>query len=777
MNEEQYFALINDVEDKLSCMDIKMAEELVDKLFEIKPVRLKWYLLKAKLMLKQGKAVEEILAFFEEKCQPWYLYEGVEEYFVFLSVLAEYKGDKRESRRNLCQLDKLRESQGEMTNGVQVKDAVRHAIECAEQEGMTAESIQKIADLFYIDGNIYIYILFQLWKSKIYTDTAVDIPSWILKLNNVGYFIERLLSNKEELFVIMATSVSDERECMLIARALREMGNKVIVFGAPVEWKETSDIGMAAMASIKTIVTENANERATVYVIDEIGDTREALLEYIVRNFSEDGLATVLGSGRLLDSMAMQDSIKPRLERLTEAEGDYQEDNIAVGRYGDYLAYIANIYKTSKVKIQEELYRKPDCRFSIIIPCRNADETLYYTLKTCLNQSYTGDYEIVVSDNSESNGVEETLIYQICQRFQDERIKYYRTPGNYSLMKNFEYAYLKSRGEFLLSMGADDGILPWALEELDKVLQREPEEPIFLWDEASYDWPSSPRCGGNSVLRSDNPYTAENIEIIHYLTQSVFEESFQQYGRMYFLPQIHHNCGIRREYMGILYEKTGVLWGGFNQDISMAVTVGNIEKKLCFMKEVLTITGISSASTGVKCIMGTRKLEQDWLLESMNNTRSQGWRAQGYMERICPPMGGCYSGLYACSLYAYAIGAVSDESVEKFDWKAMYKRMYRELSKMDILFDRHIHRLRYIMSLHGEEMLEWFDREVYSEAMEPVRAVGINDKETEEKSSYQEIIEIGGKRVEAMPYSIDDVYKVSLYLQKIRERDKKEKIS
>ena len=43
----------------------------------------------------------------------------------------------------------------------------------------------------------------------------------------------------------------------------------------------------------------------------------------------------------------------------------------------------------------------PVCDFSIVIPVRNAVDTLRHTLQTCLAQDYTGSYEIVLSDNSD----------------------------------------------------------------------------------------------------------------------------------------------------------------------------------------------------------------------------------------------------------------------------------------------------------------------------------------------------------------------------------------
>ena len=43
------------------------------------------------------------------------------------------------------------------------------------------------------------------------------------------------------------------------------------------------------------------------------GDNRGKILEYIVNNYTKDGLATVLGSGLLIDQMAMSREMKPKL--------------------------------------------------------------------------------------------------------------------------------------------------------------------------------------------------------------------------------------------------------------------------------------------------------------------------------------------------------------------------------------------------------------------------------------------------------------------------------
>ena len=89
-------------------------------------------------------------------------------------------------------------------------------------------------------------------------------------------------------------------------------------------------------------------------------------------------------------------------------------------------------------------------------------------------------------------------------------------------------------------------------------------------------------------------------------------------------------------------------------------------------------------------------------------------------------------------MYAYAIGVITDEMLEEFDWKEMYRKVTLEIQRADILYDPQIHRIRYAVSLHGQEMLEWFDNTLYSELMQPVKIdvqahIGLDNVTSERK--------------------------------------------
>ncbi len=778
---EEYYSALNSIEDKLEELDIETANQLLDQIFSMKPVRLKWYLVKAKLMLKEEKTVDEIVEFLSDKCAPWYVYDGVEEYFLLLSILSEYKGDIIESKRYLFCLERLKEHSGIVSSR---RDETEEKIRVLGEKILKADSlismekeVRELKELYYIRGNLYVYLLWEMVGRHLYKWDKGEERTWIREKINVEYYFERLTSQDEEIFVVIMASKKDETDCHLAARGLEELGKKVFLLNAPILWNKGKEVTEAAKASIESLRTEKGLSTANVYLTEgESKDTRGILLEHIVKNYAAEELVTILGKGLLLDQMTGSKDMRTRMERLTEVDGDHMEQNMAVGRYGDYLSYIANIYKTSKKEIDKELNKKPSCRFSLIIPCKNGIQTLQGTLQTCLYQTYKGDYEIIVSDNWDIEWEGETPIYKICKSFHDHRIKYLRVPRNLYLTRNFEYAFLKAQGEFLISMGADDGILPWALEELDQVLTNYPHKFIFTWRELFYKWPDVAgrysKYTDSYRLKGFLDFQKGKQEVVTYPAKNMFLGCcFEDQDYICYLPQLYHNSGIRREYLSILYKKTGVLWAGVSQDICMAVTIGNIEEELSFINTPLTINGVSNESVGCQSSIGNIKYWEKTLEKKLKNTLGHGVRIQGFMERFCPVgLGKFMSSLFACIMYGHAIGSIPDEMIELIDWKMIYLKIANEFDQWDSLFDKKVHRLRYSVSMLGEEVLEWFDKNYYDHIMQPC-LVEDSEIEGDLEGYFDNLTEVNGKEEKVKEDDICDIYKAVLLLEKAMDKE------
>ena len=111
-------------------------------------------------MLKKGTPVEEIIEFLSDKCAPWYDYDNVNEYFEMLSELSKYKGDILESERYRYKENKMNLyfHGGEDKNHAMDAERKKLVLEMEKQEEWQQEQIERLRDLYYMSGNIYLYL-------------------------------------------------------------------------------------------------------------------------------------------------------------------------------------------------------------------------------------------------------------------------------------------------------------------------------------------------------------------------------------------------------------------------------------------------------------------------------------------------------------------------------------------------------------------------------------------------------------------------------------------
>src|SRR5262245_17171828 len=105
-------------------------------------------------------------------------------------------------------------------------------------------------------------------------------------------------------------------------------------------------------------------------------------------------------------------------------------------------------------------------RFSIVVPTRQRHETLRHCLRTCLAQGFD-DYEVVVCDNCSSPQTR-----QVVEEQATPRLRYLRMTEPLAMSANWERALSEVRGEYVLVLGDDDGLMPYALAELDGLLRQ-----------------------------------------------------------------------------------------------------------------------------------------------------------------------------------------------------------------------------------------------------------------------------------------------------------------
>lgn len=122
-------------------------------------------------------------------------------------------------------------------------------------------------------------------------------------------------------------------------------------------------------------------------------------------------------------------------------------------------------------------------KVSLVIPTRERAETLKYTIETALNQDLQ-EYEIIVSDNFSQDNTK-----QVFDSFSDPRLKYVNTMQRLSMTENFNFAVSHAKGDYIIIIGDDDGMMPNAVDTLCKFIDTHPSM-LYTWPRHIYNWPS-----------------------------------------------------------------------------------------------------------------------------------------------------------------------------------------------------------------------------------------------------------------------------------------------
>ena len=259
---------------------------------------------------------------------------------------------------------------------------------------------------------------------------------------------------------------------------------------------------------------------------------------------------------------------------------------------GSYFASMLHIWGYD---VQKEFAKDPVCDFSIIIPVRNSIKYLRETIETCLNQDYKGTYEILISDNAWHNNVN---VLDLVKSINNEKVRYIRTPFELSLPKSFEFAYLNSRGKYLISLGSDDGLIKTALSVMNATMNKCPDNNVLLWNFALYNWPEY-----SSIEKNNHTSFSYNLSNSTKLIELETEPLIREYvlGNIVYMsmPMMYLVTCVKREHINKMIEVTGKFEDGSSQDIYTGMANLFIENKITYIDYPLVVAGNSEVSVGL----------------------------------------------------------------------------------------------------------------------------------------------------------------------------------
>lgn len=759
MTEKDYFAQIKEARRHISAGRLEEADTLLTELYDYKPVRLLWFVAKAEYVLaKEGdpEAALKVLdgeRYLEKKYFLGEDYPGLRACMKFRINTFRQMGRERDAvREEYC----YQRACGKRCS--RLADALAEALEVFAEDAEDTRALCALGDAFYHTADMVAYFIVHMAMMEQGLLEQDDRSEWFYQIPNFGYLEERLCAEEPQTFIlIMDEHLGQELE--VLGFLLHSLGHKVFLLSLPLAF-ETEEI--LEPEDTLSVSLDNAEQYPDMYVIPPVvlthngepyGSNSDIIIDHICRNESGNDLAVLLCSGELLDCFYRNGPLRGRLGRLSPYETDFQEEKVQFGWVGSYLSYISNLYGYD---VRPDIEAKPEVDFSIVVPARNSAKTLRYTLQTCLNQRYTGSYEIVVSDNSVEGSTE---IFDLCQELNDPKIRYVKTPCSLVLAKSFEFAYLQTRGKFVFSVGSDDGVLPWALEVLKQVLDQFPQEEIVQWDRGFYAWPGF-NGGQENMFQIPRKYTQGRIGVYFNKTSDIFEWITEDQQAIYVMPTLYINSGFRRQYLKTLLWKTGKLLDGCSQDIQTGVINCCIQKNILNVGYPITIAGMSPASIGYLESSTEHKKEQKANQKTRKNVfqwENKGVWVPGARSRQVPQIG-----IDACGVYFVLSKAVQEGLMAKdqadaiLNWRAAVVKICQTYSVMREEYDRCAHTLHTAAKKLGEA--SWFESVVLKNILAPQQMDEQKIEQQLAQKCYQEgPMPGGGETLDASKFGVHNI--------------------
>ena len=750
MNHQEYTKHLDFIEEQLNHgQPVKKILKMLDELYAYKPVSVRYHQIKCKVLMKRG-LTEELIQEFEDKISKQYVLEGnielwqqiIEIYFATNQII--------EGKRQQYLLNRLIHNEEYLEEEKKLNQLKRRFIEGEEKK----EVLKELEEQYLITCNRLLAYCVYFYQVLLYPETEqTEKMEFYRNIENMAYFAERL---EEKVPVILVADKEKKEEYDILAHLLYAMHVPVYMIVDTVEIE--GDYKWEDSVKISIDNQQVYEDGIAIWAIAKKKDVEAAesnipyLIDYICKEQSKEDFCMVISSNKILETFRVHKSIAKRFERLSLYEAKQIEDEIGFGWAGDYYTYISKIYCHN---VREWIDRETEYEFSIVVPVRGLSVTLEHTLRTCLEQSFSGSYEIVLSDNSVigDNGV-----YSLYKRLNNEKIKYYKTPRDLNLTKSFEYAYLQTRGKYILSIGADDAVLPWGLQILSVLWKQYQDRDIILWDRGFYAYPGFNGKQQNELVIPCR-YQQKKLEVNLNSRNGFFKAIKQNPQMMYNLPNLYINSGFQRTYIKKIYKKTGRLWDGRNQDIYTGMQNIAINQDILYFHYPLTIAGMSNSSIGALCIKVNEGINGKEKKHFQSIQGGKGIYSYIFMdtEMKVPNVTSDVAGLF-CTINRLSMkGILSSKFYTDIeDMKKAIELFYNSIGILSDKLDKFVREGYAFLSLEKKDLQVWYQENILS-IVEEHRYINI--EKIKEQPLYQEgFTEAGGVILDASRYGVTNIY-------------------
>ena len=608
MTELEYLSRVRQIREWIERgmpEDLQRAETGLSELRSIYPKRLPYIAAEVALMLVKGEPLAYCRNVIDYVVQEFCPQEGLSDLFALKA------GTFPEGSPEQRQLEFLSEF---YQTGIlpQKAFALLGEMKASFAAGGSLEDLRALADQYYaVRNTLFSSVLMMAYCKQ--TGRMEEYENYIIQdagqpyshpalSGAFGYLVRMFTDGGSYTFLLIEDAgAGADGDMEVLAHALRLLGQNVILLRERNDVQSDQDEKAYALSCVQEART--VQDRIELVVgkcrtaSGTPADATPAVVRLLSRSVTQQAPLIVFARDGRMGELHARTALAAGIQRLSPCLPPQFSYGLSVAWTGDYLTYISYLYGESA---EELLAAPPSCDFSIVIPVRNAADTLRHTLETCLSVNYGGSYEIVVSDNSDEGC---HAVRDLCEELDDPHIAYYRPMTPLSLDKSFEFAFLHARGSFIFAIGADDGVYPWALSCLQQALMDHPNEPLFTWRRGFYTWPQF-LPHGRSVLRVPLYEAEGSAPYEQFGMYSHYDDIMSHIDDVFYnLPLLYINSGFRRDYLKTILQKTGRLLDGPAQDAYMAAVSLLLNDHVVHIQCPLCVAGMSGRSIGAGTVL------------------------------------------------------------------------------------------------------------------------------------------------------------------------------
>ncbi len=202
--------------------------------------------------------------------------------------------------------------------------------------------------------------------------------------------------------------------------------------------------------------------------------------------------------------------------------------------------------------------------------------------------------EIIVSDNYSQDNTE-----QVVKSAGDTRVRYYNTGQRLSMSHNWEFALEKATGDYITILGDDDGFVPNAIENIDKILSKTRSDAL-CWHQSRYFWP------GNVVYLHELFIVLRNravpIDAYDNLCKVINHKKHYSTNPWLYSGFVHKSV-IEK----VKAQSKGTFFHSMIPDVYSGLAIGSQIENYIYSTGAFSIAGNSSHSNGMSCISSKEK--------------------------------------------------------------------------------------------------------------------------------------------------------------------------